>query len=105
MCEVLVDGHFGYAATADLSMGGLMRAFDRAVATTRSTSVSKVHAFDVRQRPKATGSYRSARERDLDASSLAEITDCLLAASQAMKLSDLLVNRSASAMVVQTQIQ
>lgn len=104
MCEVLVDGHFGYAATADLSLGGLVRAFDRAIATTRATSVSKVHAFDVRQRPKATGSYRSARQRDLDASSLAEITDCLLAASQAMKLSDLLVNRSVSAMVVQTQI-
>ena len=30
MCEVLVDAHFGYAATADLSLGGLMRAFDRA---------------------------------------------------------------------------
>ena len=104
MCEVLVGGHFGYAATADLSLGGLVRAFDRAIATTRATSAHKVHAFDVRQRPKANGSYCSARERDLDATSLVEVTDCLLAASQAMKLSDVLVNRSASAMMVQTQI-
>ena len=38
MCEVLVDGHFGYAATADLSEVGLQRAFDRALATTSATS-------------------------------------------------------------------
>jgi predicted Zn-dependent protease len=104
MCEVLVDGHFGYAATADLSSAGLERAFDRAIATTRATSGHKVHAFDASQRPRATGSYRSPRERALDSASLAEMTDCLLAASHAMKLSDSLVNRSASAMLVQTQI-
>lgn len=104
MCEVLVDGHFGYAATADLSSAGLARAFDRAIATTRATSGHKVHAFDASQRPKAAGNYRSPRERDLDATSLTEITDCLLAASQAMNLSDSLVNRSASAMIIQTQI-
>ena len=56
MCEVLVDGHFGYAATADLSSAGLQRAFDRAMATTRATSPHKVHRFDVGQRPRATGS-------------------------------------------------
>ncbi len=41
MCEVLVDGHFGYAATADLSLSGLQRVFDRAIATTRATSAHK----------------------------------------------------------------
>ena len=104
MCEVLVDGHFGYAATADLSLAGLQRAFDRAVATTRATSGHKVHAFSATQRPPANGKYTSARQRNLDATSVAEITDCLLAASKAMNVSDKLVNRSASAMIVQTQI-
>ncbi|MDP3617359.1 MAG: TldD/PmbA family protein, partial [Rhodoferax sp.] len=104
MCEVLVDGHFGYAATADLSGPGLQRAFDRAIATSRATSPYKVHAFGPSQRPRAQGSYRSPRQRDLDTTSLAEITDCLVAASQAMKLSDALVNRSASAMLIQTEI-
>ncbi len=104
MCEVLVNGHFGYAATADLSLAGLQRAFDRAVATTRATSAHKVFGFTAEQRPPATGSYRSARGRDLDSTSVAEITDCLMAASQAMALSDLVVNRSASVMMVQTQI-
>ena len=104
MCEVLVDGHFGYAATADLSGAGLQRAFDRALATTRATSPYKVHAFAADQRPRAAGDFRSARRQDLDQTSLAAITDCLLAASRAMQLSDLVVNRSASAMMVQTQI-
>ncbi|MBK9237626.1 MAG: TldD/PmbA family protein [Rhodoferax sp.] len=104
MCEVLVDGHFGYAATADLSQAGLQRAFDRAIATTRATSPHKVHPFNTGQRPRAEGQYRSPRQSALDDISLSEITDCLLAACQAMKLSDLLVNRSASAMLVQTDI-
>ncbi len=104
MCEVLVNGHFGYAATSDLSSTGLRRAFDRALATTGATSDQKAYEFSALQRPKATGSYRSPRGRELDATSLAEITDCLVAASQAMKLSDLIANRSASAMIIQTQI-
>jgi predicted Zn-dependent protease len=104
MCEVLVDGHFGYAATADLSLAGLQRAFDRATATTRATAAHKAHHFTTAQRPPASGYYQSRRQTALDQTSLAEITDCLLAACQAMQGSALLVNRSASAMLVQTDI-
>ena len=104
MCEVLVDGHFGYAGTADLSSAGLQRAFDRALATTRATSPHKVHGFTPGHRPRASGSYRSPRQQDLGSTSVAESTDCLLAASQAMQVSGLVVTRSASAMLVQTQI-
>ena len=104
MCEVLVDGHFGYAATADLSLAGLQRAFDRAVATTVATSSHKVHAFSSAQRPTAVGHYKSARARDLHATPAADITGSLLAATRAMDISPLLVNRSASAFLVQTQI-
>ena len=64
MCEVLVDGHFGYAATADLSDAGLQRAFDRALATTRAISPFKLHAFSADQRPGASEIGRaSCRER------------------------------------------
>ena len=38
MCEVLVNGQFGYAATADLTESGLQQAFKRAVATTAAAS-------------------------------------------------------------------
>ncbi len=104
MCEVLVDGHFGYSATADTSAGGLQRAFDRAVATTRTTSAYKAHSFTPAQRPNSSGHYQSPREKALDATSLAEITDCLRAASAAMKGSELVVNRSARAMTIQTRL-
>jgi len=104
MCEVLLDGHFGYAATADLSAAGLQEAFSRAIETTRASSARKAHAFAARQRPAVSGSYRSARTRALDTTGLAEIMDCLLAATAAMKGADTLVNRMAHAMLVQTQV-
>ena len=104
MCEVLVDGHFGYAATADTSAEGLQRAFDRAIATTKTASAYKAHHFNPDQRPAALGSYQSHRARALDATTLAEITDCLRAACAAMKGSDLLANRSATAMTIQTEL-
>ena len=104
MCEVLVDGHFGYAATADQSRAGLQAAFERAIATTRATSAFKAHAFAPGQRPQAKGRFASARARNLDRTSLAEITDCLMAASEAMRIAPGIVNRSASATIVQTRI-
>ncbi len=104
MCEVLVDGHFGYAATADVSGEGLQRAFERALATTRATSRHKVHSFATRERPLARGTYQSPYQEKLDDTALAEITDCLLVGSHAMNLSDSVVNRCARAMTIQTQI-
>jgi predicted Zn-dependent protease len=104
MCEVLVDGHFGYAATPDLSAAGLQRAFDQAIATTRATSQHKVHAFTPAQRAAVQGGYESPTQTKLAATSLAQITECLLAASKAMAIGDKIVNRSAQAMLVQTQI-
>ena len=104
MCEVLVDGHFGYSATADTSAEGLQRAFDRAIATTKATSAYKAHGFTPAQRPGSTGHYQSPRDRALDATSLVEMTDCLRAASAAMKGSDLVVNRSACATTIQTRL-
>ena len=67
MCEVLVDGTFGYAATADLSESGLKRAFDQAVATTRATSAFKVHQFSQDHRAPVRGDYHSPAQRRLAA--------------------------------------
>ncbi len=104
MCEVLVDGHFGFAATADLSAEGLKRGFERALATTRATSAHKVHGFTPAQRPATQGQYQSPRSQALAQTPLAQIKHCLHGASRAMKGSELLVNRSARAMTVQTQL-
>ena len=104
MCEVLINGHFGYAATADLSSAGLKRAFDRAIATTQATSPHKVHAFTQAHRAAVQGTYESPKQTKLTATPLALITECLLAASKAMAIEDRIVNRAARAMVIQTQI-
>ena len=104
MCEVLVDGHFGYAATSDSTQEGLQRAFDRAIATTRAGSSRKAHAFEPTQRPPSQGSFRSPRVQALDIDSTQAITQCLLAASAAMKGDERLVSRMAHAMLIQTHI-
>ena len=104
MCEVLIDGHFGYAATADLSKAGLRGAFDKAIATTRTSSRHKVHTFTDAQRRAVQGAYESPTLTKLDETPLSLMTDCLLAASKAMAIDPKIVNRSARAMVIQTQI-
>lgn len=104
MAEVMIDGHIGYAATADLSEAGIQAAFERAISTTRATAKHKVFSFTGEQRPAARGEYRSPRKKSLDQTSLAEITDCLLAGTKAMTVSPLIVNRSAMAMIMETEI-
>jgi predicted Zn-dependent protease len=104
MCEVLVDDHFGYAATSDSTEEGLQRAFERAITTTRASSSRKAHSFQVAQRPPSQGTYRSPRAQGLDASSAQDITQCLLAATAAMQGDEHLVSRMAHAMLIQTHI-
>ncbi len=104
MLEVYVNGHFGYSATADLSTAGLERALKQAIATTEVASKYKVFPFTLSERPAVKGKYVSAHTKKLDAVSLAEITDCLLAGSKAMKVSEAIVNRMAYAMAIQTEI-
>lgn len=104
MIEVLVDGHFGHAATADLSQEGILRTFDRALQATTAASRHKVYRFSPEFRPIAKGNFRSARRRDLDSTSLGEITDALMAATSAMKISEEIVTRSAQVMAVKTEI-
>ncbi len=106
MCEVLVDGQIGYAATADRSPEGLRRAFARAVDTTRAAAGHKVHGFDTRARPPAQGRFRSARAQPLEQATPHAITECLLAATRAMDgLDARLVTRSAYATLVQTRVR
>ena len=104
MVEVMIDGHIGYAATADLSEAGLKRAFKSAITATRAASPHKVFPFTLAQRPQAVGQYRSPRQKPLDKLSILEVTECLLAGSKAMAVSDEVVNRSAMAMLIQTEI-
>ena len=102
--EVLVDGHFGYAGTADLSTEGIAHAFEAALRQTRLWSRHKVFSFSEQHRPAEKGSYRSQVQKSLDSLSVQEMMDVLKDCTQQMKISDKIVTRLARAMIVETQI-
>lgn len=102
--EVLIDGHFGYAGTSDLSSYGIEKAFQKAIEQTRMWSKFKIHSFTTEQRPKNIGKYSSQIQKPLDTLSTKEIMDVLRDCTQKMNVSSQIVNRIAKAMIIQTQI-
>ena len=102
--EVLIDGHFGYAGTCDISPTGIEKAFQKAVAQTRLWAKFKIHSFSAEQRPKTNGHYRSQIQKSLDSLSTEEIMAILRDCTKTMNISSSIVNRVARAMIIETQI-
>jgi predicted Zn-dependent protease len=101
MVEVLVNGHFGYAGTSDLSTSGLSRACQQAKELATVGSRFKVFNFDLSTaRPKSVGHFRSPYFRGLDGESLKNITDTLRLCSEKLKASDKIVNAFANSRLV-----
>lgn len=105
MVEVLVNGHFGYAGTSDISHEGIRRATAKAKEIALAGSRHKVADFSTEQRPANRGQFLSPRIKTLDSSTLGLITDTLLSGSQAMKLNEKIINRMAMAMIVETDFK
>ena len=105
MVEVLVDGHFGYCGTPDLSDVGLNLAFNKAYELAQIGAQHKVFNFTPAQRPKAIGHYRSPYFKGMDSASLAEFTETLVLASQKLKASPAIVNALASTRITETKIE
>ncbi len=105
MVEVLVNGHFGFAGTSDLTESGVRTALQKAVYIARSGSNHKVHNFTLDQRPFSKGSYKSPVVKPLDSFSVKEINDIFVDATKAMKVSDKVMSRSATAMIIETHFQ
>ncbi|MFS4459577.1 TldD/PmbA family protein [Bdellovibrio sp. HCB2-146] len=105
MIEVLVNGHFGYAGTSDLSPSGIKRALTKAVTMAKVASPYKVHEFSLEQRPATKGSYQSPAVRPLDSASAKEIADIFIDATRAMKVSDKIISRSANTMITETEFE
>ncbi|WP_413575789.1 TldD/PmbA family protein [Bdellovibrio sp. HCB290] len=103
MVEVLVNGHFGYAGTSDITADGVKRAFEKATLMARQASSLKVHDFSVLQRPVAQGRYSSPVVRTMDSYSAKEITDLFIDATRVMKVSDKVINRIAVAMIIESE--
>ncbi len=105
MVELLVDGHFGHAATSDLSPPGLKKAVIRARDLARSAASKKIFAFSESQRPPSKSEFVSPRLQSFDQTSLKEITDRLVEATRALNVSPKIVSRSAMAMITETDFK
>lgn len=104
MIEVLANGHFGHAATGNLTSTGIEQAFLQAKALAESGSKYKVFSFDTSARPKSVGHYRSPFFQGLDSESLSHFTETLKMATHKLKVSDKIVTALAHAKLVETTI-
>lgn len=105
MVEVLINGHFSYAATSDTSDEGIRRAALFARDSAMRASQYKAFDFSTTQRPPTQARFTPAWASHQQSNQLQSITDNLLKASLAMNINGQIVNRLASAMWVETDIQ
>lgn len=104
MVEVLAHGHFGHAATGNLTPQGIEQAFLQAKALAEAGSKFRVFSFDPSARPRSVGHYRSPFFKGLDSELLSDFTETLRLASQKLKVSEKIVNALAHAKLVETTI-
>ena len=100
MVEVLADGQFAYAATADLSPAAVQDAARRALQLARNAAPYAVYSFSSDARPKAVGSYRSPYRKDESALSPGDLNELLIRATEALKVSPQVVSCNAFAQVI-----
>lgn len=105
MVEVLVDGQFAYSATNTLTFEAIQKAADKAFTLARHASAYKIHSFSLSSRPKVVGNYRSLFRRNLQTISQKELLDILIAGTQALKVSDKIVNTLAMATLYERESQ
>ncbi len=101
MIEVMIDGHMGYGATAELTPEGIKKAFNKARSMTETSSRFSVHRFDKQIRPAVTGHYDSTHKTRLDTLSLAAVFDYLKKTSLALKKNDLIIAAVTDAMLIE----
>ena len=95
MLEVLYKGPFSYAATADLSSGGIKRAAEQAFAAAQAAQSYGIHRFDQTMRPAAQVRYAAKREK-LSGIPAAETVELLCGICDAAKVSSKIIQTAAS---------
>lgn len=103
MVEVLVNGQFGYGATNQLTDDALQQAAHRAYAQAKAASSFQVHPFTLTARPKVVGQYCSPQLKSFDALSPADLCSLLSRICAALKVSEQVVQTSATAVSNQTE--
>jgi predicted Zn-dependent protease len=98
MLEVIVNGSIGYAATNSLQQKDLNSAAELAYKQALAAKEWWIHPFTAdAQRPKVVGQYTSQFLEPLTAISVGEINDLLIRICNTLKISDKIVQTTASA--------
>ena len=103
LLAVVHKGALGYAATSDLSEGGLRRAFAGALDLARASAGRSVFDYGNGDLPKASGAFHSPNERSAAALSLREKFELLAQVCASANLGDAIVDRSASLWTTHTE--
>ncbi|HUT61041.1 MAG TPA: TldD/PmbA family protein [Phycisphaerae bacterium] len=96
MMTVMNGGGLGYAATSDLSAGGLKAAIDRACAWAERTAGRCVTDYRKVSLPDPQGEYVGPEGRPWASASLADKLDLLMALSKALRIDGRIVDWEAS---------
>jgi predicted Zn-dependent protease len=103
MVEVLVNGQIGYAATNSLRLADVQSAAQAAHSRAIAASEWNLYSTSLSTRPKVVGYYASPMERPFDALSPGELNALLVKVCHALKVSDQIVQTSASALLTETE--
>lgn len=96
MVEVLVEGQMGYASTNRLTLEGLRQAAQQAFQQAKAAVPWQIYRFQPSIRPESMGIYRSFVEKPLKTLAAAQAHELLSRICQGLKVSDKIVQASAS---------
>jgi predicted Zn-dependent protease len=103
MVEVLVNGQIGYAATNSFRLEDLQIAATAAQTRAIVASEWNLYQTPLSARPKVVGYYATPIEKPFDALSPGEINELLIRVCNTLKVSDKIVQASASALLTETE--
>lgn len=103
MVEVMVNGQIGYGATNSLHADSLQAAAEVAYQQALAASQWAIHPMTPVVRPKVVGQYFSPFVKPLSALTPQEINDLLIRICQTLKVSDQIVQTSATAITNETE--
>jgi predicted Zn-dependent protease len=103
MVEVLVNGQIGYAATNSLTFESVQAAALTAQRQAIAASEWNIHATPLSARPKVVGQYTSPLLKPFDALTPGDVNDVLIQICQTLKVSDRIVQTSATALTTETE--
>ena len=103
MVSVVRGGAMGYAATSDVTEGGLKRAFDHAVSLAQAAAGRSVVDYRKVALPAGAGNYRSPNERPVSQLTLGQRFELLQQVCASANLGAAIVDRSASLWTTHTE--